>query len=73
MEELENKELYENLSTRLCLCECDACEKRSPHPIYNCFHDCLNIKELDETEKLKIGLYKKCYCMCGNCLLSNII
>ncbi len=71
MEEISNDELFINFTTRLCLCDCEECEKRSPHPIFNCFNKCLNVKELDEKEKLKIGLYKRCHCVCGTCLSSN--
>ena len=71
MEELHNKELYQDFTTRLCMCNCSVCENRSPHPIYNCFHECENVEEITEDEKLRIGMYRKCYCTCTNCLTSK--
>lgn len=69
----EGKQLFDNLSTKLCMCECEECNNRSPHPIYSCFHDCVNAEKMEEKEKLQIGLYKRCLCSCATCVKSKKI
>lgn len=71
MEEYKNDELFENHVAKICMCECDTCSNRSPHPGYNCYKDCEETKPLDEPEKLKLGLYKRCLCNCNICHLSK--
>jgi len=61
-------ELFENHTTRLCMCECERCSIKSPHPIYNCHRECLIKESLTEYERLDLGLYKKCMCTCRFCL-----
>jgi len=65
-------ELYNNHSTKLCMCECERCSIKSPHPIYNCYKECCEKENLSESERLNLGLYKKCLCNCQFCLDSNI-
>jgi hypothetical protein len=65
-------ELFENHSTRLCMCECERCSIKSPHPIYNCYKECKEKEKLSEYERRDLGLYKKCMCTCQYCLESNL-
>jgi len=72
MIELKNEEgerLYKQNNSRLCICQCSTCKYRSPHPIYNCYGQCENRVDIEENEKLKLGLYKKCRCSCSFCVL----
>lgn len=72
MTELKNEQseiLYQNNSSRLCICQCSSCKYRSPHPVYNCYGQCDNREEIDEKEKLKLGLYNRCKCSCNYCIL----
>jgi hypothetical protein len=64
----EAEKLFKNHSTKLCMCECDKCANRSPHPIFNCFVNCENAEKITEEEKLQLGLYRKCQCTCSFCL-----
>lgn len=64
-------QLFENHTTKLCMCECDRCSIKSPHPIYNCYKVCEKKEVLDEYERLNLGLYKKCLCNCSSCLDSK--
>ena len=65
------EELFESHSTRLCMCDCERCSIKSPHPIYNCYRECTVKTEMTEKERLDIGLYKRCVCTCLFCLDSN--
>ena len=65
--------LFQKNYSRICMCECNICANRSPHPIYNCYQVCRNTKELTEIEKLDLGLYKKCICTCPYCLSCIIL
>jgi hypothetical protein len=71
IEKPKSDELYENHVTRLCMCECERCCIKSPHPIYNCFKECLQKETINEYERLNLGLYKKCLCDCAFCLDSK--
>lgn len=67
----ESKLLYEEFSEKLCLCDCEKCENRSPHPISNCTLSCLKVEEINENEKLKYRLYDECKCTCTFCIYSG--
>jgi hypothetical protein len=69
----KNEDIYKDFTNRLCLCDCDICAKRSPHPVFNCLHVCQNAPELEEKEKLKLGLYKRCKCNCPKCVNSKYL
>jgi len=73
MEEFTKDEgkLFKSHSTRLCMCECQKCANRSPHPIYNCYNVCETNEKLTEKEKLQFGLYRKYICTCSFCLTSE--
>ena len=64
----ESAKLFESHSTRLCMCECEKCANRSPHPLYNCYNECENAEKITEKEKLQLGMYRKCTCTCSFCL-----
>lgn len=61
-------EMYDKLASKLCICECNSCKNRSPHPVYNCVATCENIEELSENEKIDLRFYSKCRCICGYCI-----
>jgi hypothetical protein len=65
-------ELYEEHYTKLCMCECEACSLKSPHPIYNCYKECTTKIKETEYQRLESGVYKKCFCTCRHCLDSNL-
>lgn len=50
-EELEDKtvasDLYEKFSSRLCMCSCESCEIKSPHPVFNCINECEKKEEVN--------------------------
>jgi hypothetical protein len=68
----DGKELYSDFTNRLCLCDCEACSNRSPHPMFNCRNECEYTPELEEKEKLTLGLYKRCHCGCATCINCKI-
>lgn len=62
-----NISFYEDFANKLCLCNCENCDNRSPHPVSNCVLSCVKKEELSENDKLKYRLYDKCKCTCSFC------
>lgn len=65
----EGNKLYNEFSTKLCVCTCSYCSNKSPHPQYNCNSGCESTEQLAENEKLQLKLYSKCFCACNFCAL----
>ena len=72
-EKPKSQELFEDHFTKLCMCECERCSLKSPHPLYNCYKECSEKEKDTEYERLNLGLYKRCMCICAHCLDSNLI